>query len=387
MEADDEDFIFFGTPIEREEEMTSRKRKASADAAGQLRSLPAWKQEVTDAEGRRRFHGAFTGGFSAGYYNTVGSKEGWAPQTFTSSRKNRAEVKEQSVYSFLDDDEKAEMEGILGTSSQFDTFGFTAAELARKQAEKEQSKRPSAIPGPVPDEIVLPVANSIGVKLLLKMGWRHGHSIKDPRANSLYDARREARKAFLAFSCDDGRPQLDKCEPIKSDSENVTERSNVDDVSVSRSTPVYVLNPKQDLHGLGYDPFKHAPEFRERKRLQASGNKESRNRSVVSKLLASKSGKAAPGFGIGALEEYDDEDEDIYASGFEFEETYVEEDEEPSKVSKNNKLLLSKKEQDSTLLSFLRTLNPIINSLLHLRFKMRLLSPLLWRFLLQKMVI
>lgn len=25
---------------------------------------------------------------------------------------------------------------------------------------------------------------------------------------------------------------------------------------------VYVMNPKQDLHGLGYDPFKQAPEFR-----------------------------------------------------------------------------------------------------------------------------
>ena len=25
---------------------------------------------------------------------------------------------------------------------------------------------------------------------------------------------------------------------------------------------VYVLNPKQNLYGLGYDPFKHAPEFR-----------------------------------------------------------------------------------------------------------------------------
>ena len=34
---------------------------------------------VTDARGRRRFHGAFTGGFSAGYFNTVGSKEGWKP--------------------------------------------------------------------------------------------------------------------------------------------------------------------------------------------------------------------------------------------------------------------------------------------------------------------
>ena len=33
-------------------------------------------QIVTDEQGRRRFHGAFTGGFSAGYYNTVGSKEG-----------------------------------------------------------------------------------------------------------------------------------------------------------------------------------------------------------------------------------------------------------------------------------------------------------------------
>ena len=46
-------------------------------------------QEVTDEEGRRRFHGAFTGGFSAGYYNTVGSLEGWEPKAFKSSRGER----------------------------------------------------------------------------------------------------------------------------------------------------------------------------------------------------------------------------------------------------------------------------------------------------------
>ena len=34
------------------------------------------EQVVRDAQGRIRFHGAFTGGFSAGYFNTVGSKEG-----------------------------------------------------------------------------------------------------------------------------------------------------------------------------------------------------------------------------------------------------------------------------------------------------------------------
>ena len=34
------------------------------------------EQVVRDKQGRVRFHGAFTGGFSAGYFNTVGSKEG-----------------------------------------------------------------------------------------------------------------------------------------------------------------------------------------------------------------------------------------------------------------------------------------------------------------------
>lgn len=46
------------------------------------------KGYVTDAQGRRRFHGAFTGGFSAGYFNTVGSAEGFTPGTFSSSRED-----------------------------------------------------------------------------------------------------------------------------------------------------------------------------------------------------------------------------------------------------------------------------------------------------------
>lgn len=50
---------------------------------------PIWKQEVRDEQGRQRFHGAFTGGYSAGYFNTVGSKEGWTPSTFISSRSNK----------------------------------------------------------------------------------------------------------------------------------------------------------------------------------------------------------------------------------------------------------------------------------------------------------
>ncbi|CAL1354646.1 unnamed protein product [Linum trigynum] len=346
---DERDLVFYGTPIEREEELSSRKKKAVAEASGQLRTLPTWKQEVRDEEGRRRFHGAFTGGYSAGYYNTVGSKEGWAPQTFTSSRKNRAEVKQQSILNFLDDDEKADMEGrSLATSTQFDTFGFTASEVARKQADKEQDKRPSAIPGPVPDELVLPAAESIGVKLLLKMGWRHGRSIKDSSTDSLYDARREARKAFIAFSSsDDTKSNIDGDANHENDHSNSLERPVNDDNLSSQYTALNALQPKQDLHGLGYDPYKHAPEFREKKRSRVSGTQgpgNSKALTISDNLFGSKSGKAGPGFGIGALEEYDIEDEDVYTTAYDFEDTVVQEVEDSSKPMTDHKHRLTWKE-------------------------------------------
>ncbi|XP_014509385.1 G patch domain-containing protein TGH isoform X1 [Vigna radiata var. radiata] len=334
MESDEDDFVFYGTPIEREDDVISRKKKAIAESSGQLRTLPAWKQEVRDEEGRRRFHGAFTGGYSAGYYNTVGSKEGWAPQSFKSSRKNRAEFKEQNILNFLDEDEKSELEGrFLGTTSQFDTFGFTAAEIARKQAETEQKQRPSVIPGPAPDEIVVPANESIGVKLLLKMGWSRGRTIKDSHSDALYDARRQARRAFLAFSSDDPKVKVSESESVEGDIVNFPEEPVNDDAQISKNIPVYVLNPKQDLHGLGFDPYKHAPEFREKKRSRLA-NKGGLGFSRDS-LFGLKSGKAAPGFGIGALEELDAEDEDVYATGYEFEDA-VQEVEEPSTLRLEN---------------------------------------------------
>lgn len=47
MDSDEEDFVFYGTPIEREDDITtSRKKKSVAEASGQLRTLAPWKQEV-----------------------------------------------------------------------------------------------------------------------------------------------------------------------------------------------------------------------------------------------------------------------------------------------------------------------------------------------------
>lgn len=48
-------FALFGTPLPDE-----------ADARDDGSYLPLWKQEVRDERGRKRLHGAFTGGFSAG---------------------------------------------------------------------------------------------------------------------------------------------------------------------------------------------------------------------------------------------------------------------------------------------------------------------------------
>jgi hypothetical protein len=76
---DEEDYKFYGTPIEDEEETRAGQRRKEARDPAATRALPLHKQEATDEQGRRRFHGAFTGGFSAGYFNTGERSEGPSP--------------------------------------------------------------------------------------------------------------------------------------------------------------------------------------------------------------------------------------------------------------------------------------------------------------------
>ena len=66
-DSDEETYVQVGSAFELlETDEDVQKAKARKEK----------EQYVTDKQGRRRFHGAFTGGFSAGYYNTVGTKEG-----------------------------------------------------------------------------------------------------------------------------------------------------------------------------------------------------------------------------------------------------------------------------------------------------------------------
>ncbi|PYI25577.1 DUF1604-domain-containing protein [Aspergillus indologenus CBS 114.80] len=131
---------------------------------------PIWKQEVTDDRGRKRLHGAFTGGFSAGsslfrYFNTVGSKEGWTPATFVSSRQNRAkDNRKQQIEDFMDEEDirEAEEAKTVSTNNDFAGFGTTDAEMARRGGLMDLLKT---------------TGETMGVKLLKKMGWREGQGV------------------------------------------------------------------------------------------------------------------------------------------------------------------------------------------------------------------
>ena len=122
----------------------------------------------------KRFHGSFTGGFSAGYFNTVGSREGFTPAQFVSSRGNRARVKQQSKFDFMDSED-----GLLGQQltmkDTFDTFDSSAASFIERSSREIAAS--SSIPGPLPGELLIASINPIGKKLLKKLGWKEGQGV------------------------------------------------------------------------------------------------------------------------------------------------------------------------------------------------------------------
>ncbi|MEW5300889.1 MAG: hypothetical protein WDW36_003783 [Sanguina aurantia] len=243
-DSDDDDYIQYGTALHDEVSAKSGSYRATGGTAlaldtGAVRNLPVWKQEVVDEAGRKRFHGAFEGGFSAGFFNTVGSVEGFQPAAFQSSRSSRAAVKAQGVDDFLDEDERVEKaKAVVVVKGDYDTFGVQARLAAVAQAGAEGSSRPSAIPGPVPEELVVAASYSIGLQLLSKMGWRQGRGIGVSAA---------------------GREGM-----------GGSKFGSVGGVSLE-NTPIYVLQPKKDLHGLGFDPFEDAEEFRNHRRPRTDG--------------------------------------------------------------------------------------------------------------------
>ncbi|KAF9114201.1 hypothetical protein BGX27_011474 [Mortierella sp. AM989] len=270
----DESYVLFGTPL---------PQTTKTDVFGEPKKPnPTRDLEVRDEQGRRRFHGAFTGGFSAGYYNTVGSKEGWAPSEFVSSRGKRSELKTARPEDFMDEEDKQLISDAarLKMTGDFDTLGSSRRELEMKRAAARDMQASGGVLGALPDtlidDLVVPSSEPVGIRLLKRMGWKPGQGI-GPRVSK--------------------RQRRPKDGPLSDDDADIP--TNVTFAPIDSA--IITFTHKSNRQGLGFDPYKNAPEFD--KSLQA--RKES-------KYLSGQSESKKTGFSFGS---FDDDDDDVYGSG------------------------------------------------------------------------
>jgi len=171
----------------------------------------------------------------------------------------------------MDEDELEDLRRTnLQTTTEYDAFGDAAAEGARRHA--AILSRPAPIPGLLPDELIVPVASSIGVKLLQRMGWRQG-------------------KGIGAATGAHGIRQIG-------------------------NTPLHLIHPKADSHGLGYDPFQGAEEFRaeKTKRRRVDAARPQRAMHAVFKEIGGKKTQQprTRGIAFGSGVAMDDDEDDAY---------------------------------------------------------------------------
>ncbi|CAM9183852.1 unnamed protein product, partial [Discosporangium mesarthrocarpum] len=210
-----------------------------------------------------RFHGAFTGGFSAGFFNTVGTAEGWTPSSYTSSRDKRAPLREQRPEDFMDKEDGLLTEQ-LQAKQEFDTLGTTASEIANKYATHEA--RGSAIPGPAPSELVVPIGDPMGKKLLRTMGWREGQGVGSRVM------RRKGRKRGGMSGEVDGEdiPEAAWLGLGERPKKIMTEEGMLTFAPENKTVVLSQMEGNDNLYGVGHNPFANAPEFDQARIARAS---------------------------------------------------------------------------------------------------------------------
>ncbi|GFS80154.1 g patch domain-containing protein 1 [Nephila pilipes] len=275
MDEEEEDYISYGTSLPDIEEESVLRKKAAREL------------EVRDERGRQRFHGAFTGGFSAGYFNTVGTKEGWAPSSFVSSRdKKDKDYKNQNPEDFMDEEDFGDFG--IATRKIHTTSKFQDSSDSPRTNKRNFSEVDSVIPGEAPlKDIVKPVKESIGIKILKKLGWKLGQGI-GPRV-------KKPVTTVKVYGC--ALP-----ETIESEENDPFAHSYT---FAPEDTLAEIYKPKDNVFGLGYSGLS--------KESVLSAHIDTFNPTTTKSWLKKDKKKLAisgQAFGVGAFE---DEDEDIYS--------------------------------------------------------------------------
>lgn len=273
-----EELTFYGTELEG---------ISDEEGAVSRRPLNVQEQTVTDERGRRRFHGAFTGGFSAGYFNTVGSKEGWQPTQYCSSRDARNQFVTSKPEDFMDEEDLGE-------------FGIAARKIHAVLDDKHGTNRfawehqigsflgnslASAL-----ESVIRPVSDSVGTRLLRKMGWRGGQGIGPKRTKRVAEKLKANEHRIHGSETGVNLEAVEEAEDMAPGFLFAPE-----DISFS------TLHSHEGTHGLGYEGLKKRDVFSEQ-----YGTLE-----TALKTKAKSQGIRGQAFGVGAFE---DDDANIYTN-------------------------------------------------------------------------
>ncbi|XP_065085578.1 G patch domain-containing protein 1 homolog [Ochlerotatus camptorhynchus] len=293
MDEDEETLCRFGTPLPtyEEDEIPAKKPVSVED------------QIVLDVNGKRRFHGAFTGGFSAGYWNTVGSEEGWKPAEFKSSRKEKAASRSQNPMDFMDDEDLGEF-GIAPQRVQTKEDFAHSSKATKRQL--VQSNWSGPIPGtPVLKTLLEPAKERTAVRMLKNMGWREGQGIgeRQSKVEKQKAKNRNDKELFVMkmYGCE--LPSGGIQNANEEDSDSQSDSSDYEVTFAPDDFDPLLAAIKDNTFGLGYSGLERGSVVAQRFNLFDTLEIVDRN----NKKLSIR-GQA---FGVGALE--DDDDEDVYA--------------------------------------------------------------------------
>ena len=214
------------------------------------------------------------------YFNTVGSKEGWTPSAFVSSRNNRSKdgesVRVKQPEDFMDEEDLAEAAELQGLQTQdlFASLGTAVNASSDFLCSKYTGLN----------------NDKIGNKLLYRMGWREGQGI-GPKI---------LRKAQLEEDAD---------EDANRDTDEVASH-----YYAPQDTQIVAFTSKTDSKGLGFisdDPPLHTASPTDDNELFSGIRSPKGNNSKKIKAKPYPVG----GFGTGVLNEAVSDDEDPYEIG------------------------------------------------------------------------
>ncbi|XP_016976920.2 G patch domain-containing protein 1 homolog [Drosophila rhopaloa] len=297
----------FGTPLQPlEKDVVPAKKPVGIE-----------DQIVKDENGKRRFHGAFTGGFSAGFWNTVGSLEGWTPQTFKSSRAEKATPRAQlKPEDFMDNEDLGEF-GIAPQGIRTrDEFAKEDEQEQRSGQRRRKLMQPELGVGPIPgvpvlEQLLRPVRDKVAVRILKSMGWKPGQGVgpRQTRKEKRQATARNTREQYLLDHYGaEGLPEQTESNGEDSNSEEEDD----EDITFAPDDfePIF-YTPKENRFGMSYSGLSRDPIL---SKSSSSSAKAMQHINLFGQLEEQAKNKQlsirGQAFGVGAFEE---EDEDIYA--------------------------------------------------------------------------